>query len=193
MKKFLTCIITTAFLMCIVSPLMSSSEDKTVQRRIMSDPSLVVPGCGAEGVMLGEEIGKVLHRFGMDKFRASRPPAHRELFKDVFDIDSSVKIVFDSLYLCEEKRMTLCVLNTRVVAVIGLNGDRTTVDGVDFKKGINAFIYHYGNRHLVKLQSGSNGIYLYRLLGIGAFDDGSNDSVDLFIVFSPDGNERQSP
>lgn len=193
MKKIITFTITSAFLMYNVSPLISSREDNTVQHRILSDPTLVAPGQGAEGVILGEEIDQVLRRHGRERFRASRPPMHRELFKDVFDIDSSVKIVFDSLYLCEEKRMTLCVLNMRVSAVIGFNGDRTTSDGVDFKRGITHFVYHYGNRNLIQLQSGNNGIYLYRHLGIGAIDDGLNDSVDLYIIFHPDGNEDLNP
>lgn len=193
MKKILARSITAACIMCNVLPLMSSNEYNRVHHGILSDPSLVAPGHGAEGVMLGEEIDKVLRRHGRDRFRVSRPPMHRELFKDVFDIDSSVKIVFDSLYLCEEKRMALCVLNMRVGAVIGLNGDRITVEGVDFKKGINNFIYHYGNRNLVQLQSGSNGIYLYRHLGIGAIDDGLNDSVDLYVIFPPDGKDDLNP
>lgn len=171
--------------MLTLTPLMSSQERDELHQRIRSDTSLVVPGNGAEGVVLGEEIDGVLQRYRRDGFRVSRPPAFRELFKDVFNVDSEIKIVFDSLYFNEEKRVTLCVLRERVTAVIGLNGDRFTTDGVDLKKGINHFIFHYGNRDLAELRGGSNGIYLYPHLGIGAVDDGMNDSVDIYVVFPP--------
>ncbi|TFH42361.1 MAG: hypothetical protein E4G96_03605, partial [Chrysiogenales bacterium] len=166
----------------------SSGKENELDKRVRGDHSIVTPGAGAEGVELGEDIDAVMLRFGRDGFRMSRPPGLRELFKDVFDVDGVVKLFFDRIYYSDDNKIAFCVLRDRVEAVIGLSGDRITIHGIELEKGVSNFIFNYGNRDLLLIRVGTNGIYLYRNLGIAVMDDGMNDSIDLYIVFRPPTN-----
>jgi hypothetical protein len=155
------------------------------QEKIIGDSTIIVPGRGSNGIVIGEDIDDVVMRFGKSKFKISRPNQVSELFKDVFKMRGNTRIYFDAMYYNEEKKCAVCVFKGRVDAVIGFDGSYTTSDAVNLQRGINNFIFNYGNRNLKLLRQGGNAIYVYPEHGIAVIDDGDNDTIDLYIVFSP--------
>lgn len=152
---------------------------------IIRDETMIVPGLGSNGIVIGEDIEAVLQRFGKQKFRISKPSQVNELFKNVFKIASDTKIYFDSIYYNDYRKCAACVFQGRVIAVIGFDSNCVTKDAVNLESGINNFIFNYGNKNMIVLRSGTNGMYIYSALGIALADDDMNDSIDLFIVFAP--------
>jgi hypothetical protein len=152
---------------------------------IIHDETMIVPGLGSNGIVIGEDIDAVIRRFGKQKFRISKPNHVSELFKNVFKIVSDTKIYFDTIYYNDEQKCAACVFQGKVIAVIGFDTNRVTIDAVNLQSGINNFIFNYGNKNSKVLRSGTNGIYIYRDIGIAVVDDDMNDSIDLYIIFVP--------
>jgi hypothetical protein len=168
-----------------------AADENVPYDRILRDHTIVAPGYGSEGVLVNEEIEPVLKRFGRMKFKISKSRNTGELFKDVFKVNSSYKLYFESLYYHEENKFTVCVFQGKVVALIGFNNNRITTDSVNMRSGINSFIFYYGKRSLRLIKADSNGIYLYPDRGIAVVDDGMNDSIDLYIVFAIDNGKKK--
>ena len=159
--------------------------EANVESKIRNDDLLIAPGIGSHSMLLGEPVDPLILRAGRDKFKISQPTAQGELFKDVFHVTINIKIVFDALYYNESNNYTLCVYRGSVVAIVGLINTGMTTEGVSLKSGINNFIFNYGNTNVTRIQNGSHGMYVYRAKGIAVVDDDMNDSIDLYIVFSP--------
>jgi len=157
---------------------------------IIRDDTMIVPGLGSNGIVIGEDIDTVIKRFGKQKFRISKPNRVSELFKDVFKIASDTRIYFDTIYYNDEQKCAVCVFQSKVNAVIGFDANRVTLDAVNLQSGINNFIYNYGNKNMKVLRSGTNGIYIYYTMGIAIVDDDMNDSIDLFIIFVPPAGKK---
>ena len=161
-----------------------AGEDTVSYDRIIRDNTIIAPGVGSDGVLLNEDMDAVATRFGLRKFKISKPRGTGELFKHVFKVDSGNKIYFDSLYYHEEKKFMVCVFRRKVVALVGFNNNNITTEAVSLRSGISSFMYYYGNRSARLIKSDSNGIYLYPGRGIAVIDDGMNDTIDVYIVFS---------
>lgn len=160
-------------------------SDSLIVNNLRSNESLVAPGLGSNTVLIGDEIDSVIQKEGRERFKISKPSITGELFKDVFHIGNKLQIYFNALYCNENDNYSLCVYNGKIVAVIGLSDSVTTVDGANLKLGITNFIFNYGNNNIVKLQRGSHGLYMYPSLGIAVIDDDMDDTIDLYIIFSP--------
>ncbi|MBP7734834.1 MAG: hypothetical protein KA369_02565 [Spirochaetes bacterium] len=168
-----------------------AEEDTIPYDRILRDSTLIVPGIGAEGILINEDIEDVFKRVGRMKYKVSKPRATGELFKNVFNVNSRKKIYFETLYYHEENKYTACVFHGKVVAVIGLNNNRVTLDSVNLRSGINSFIFNYGKRNLYLVKSDSNAVYIYPDRGTAVADDGMNDSIDFYIVFRGETSETR--
>jgi hypothetical protein len=166
-------------------PAAGAPEEFGSQDDIMRDETMIVPGLGSNGIVIGEDIEAVIRRFGKQNFRISRPRQVNELFNNVFKIASDTKIYFDSLYYYDGRKYAACVFQGKVIAVIGFDANCVTKDAVNLQSGISNFIYNYGNKNLKVLRSGTNGMYVYSALGIALADDDMNDTIDLFVVFVP--------
>ena len=151
--------------------------------KIKQDESFIVPGLGADRVIMEEDIHTVVQRFKGNSFKISKPKKIAELFKDVFNLASTIPIYFDSIYHNDEQKFSICVYQNKVVAVIGMKINKITIDFVELNSGINNFIYHYGNKNLHQMRNGSHGIYYYPEKGIAVVDDNLNDSIDMYIIF----------
>lgn len=178
------------FLLLPVILQVNGSGQPVSREKIISDTAIIVPGYGSNGIALGEDMDNVVMRFGKSKFKISRPNQASELFKDVFKVRGTTIIYFDAMYYNEEKKCAACVIKGRVVAVIGFEGSYTTSDAVNLQRGINNFIFHYGNRNVKHLRQGANVIYIYPDRGIAVIDDGDNDTIDLYVVFNPPVNNN---
>lgn len=152
---------------------------------IKHDASLLIPGFGASGIVLGEDSNSVIRRFKKHELKLSKPKKGDELFKSIFKISCSTKIYFDSLYYNDERKISFFVFHGKIVSIIGLDLNKATIDAVSLLQGVNNFIFHYGNKNLYIYKSGTHGIYLYPGLGIAIVDDDMNDTIDMYLVFKP--------
>lgn len=159
--------------------------ESSIENRLRLDTSLIAPGIGSNTILIGDEIDSVIQKKGRERFKISKPSKTGELFQDVFHLDNTLDIYFNTLYYNENDNYTLCVYNGKVVAILGLNNSVTTIDGVNLKSGINNIIFYYGNNNLLRLRKGSHGLYAYPASGIAVIDDDMNDTIDLYIIFSP--------
>ncbi len=174
-----------SFCVCFLAFLPDLYGESSSESDLRHDESLVVPGSGSNSIVIGDAIDFVIQKKGIGKFKISKPLTTGELFKDVFHVENKMKIYFSALYYNENDGYSLCVYNGKIVAIIGLSDFVKTVDGVSLKWGINNLIFNYGNNDMVKLQRDSHGLYAYPSLGIAVIDDDLNDSIDLYIIFSP--------
>jgi hypothetical protein len=152
--------------------------------RIKSDESLIVPGRGAENIILNDNAAEFLSIKGYPD-RIAQFRTKRELFKDVFKIDSPVKVYFDKIYYYQLKRLTIFTLNRKISSIIGMNSYRITIDSVNLSNGVEYFVFNYGNSGVKILSRKNNKIYIYTKLGIAIFDDKNDDTIDMYVVFQP--------
>ncbi|HSV96093.1 MAG TPA: hypothetical protein VLM75_04065 [Spirochaetota bacterium] len=167
-------------LLVITGSLFSPDE---LALRLKNDTSLVAPGLGSEGVVLGENVSSLVR----DRGRADRvamPGGVRDLLRDVFGQTSGPAIRFDRVYHYAYGRFAVFLLGDEVVAVAGYDRSRVTTDAVSISAGAESFVFNYGNEGLERLTRRKNVMYVYRNLGIAVADDGGDDSIDLVIVFT---------
>ena len=113
------------------------------------------------------------------EFRASR-----ELFKEIFKIESPVKIYFDKIYYYKMRDLIVFIHNNRITTIIGLNNYRITIDSVNLSNGTEYFVFSYGNTGVKILSSEKNRIYVYSSVGIAIVDDRDDGVIDMYMVFS---------
>lgn len=150
--------------------------------RIKNDPSLVAPGFGAEGVVLGERTTSLLRDRGRPD-RVAAPGSVRHLFGEVFGLDAGPHVRFDRIFHYAYGKYSVFLLGDEVVAVAGYDRARVTTDAVNVAAGMESFIFNYGNSGLQRLARRSSTMYVYPNLGIAVADDGNDDSIDLVLVF----------
>jgi hypothetical protein len=89
--------------------------------------------------------------------------------------------------LYRRNRYALFTDNGIVQAVAGLSpADRITDDAVKLTDGADSFIMNYGNSGLNIVNKDGHRIYIYRKMGIAIFDDNSDDSIDMYLIFPPE-------
>lgn len=158
--------------------------NESIFERILQDETLIVPGRGAERVLLSENIVNVMDRYGKYRFKYSRPPQISELFKDIFKVDGNLRIYFDGIYYNDEKKFALFVFKKMIVAVVGFNQNKITEDSILLSKGLDHFIFSYGNKHMTIVENAGNKICIYPDRGVALIDDGRDDGIDMYIVFT---------
>lgn len=178
----LATILIVSFIFCTVF------AETDLMEKVKQDDSFIVPGFGANKVVLEENINYAIQRFKHNSFKLSKPRKISELFKDVLKISSKIQIYFDALYYNAENKFSICVFNNSIVAIIGTNVNKITIDFVDLNNGVNNFIFNYGNKNLYQISNGSHAIYYYLIKGIAVIDDDSNDTIDMYIVFKGRGS-----
>lgn len=114
----------------------------------------------------------------------------KELFRDVFKIKSPVNIYFDKIYYYNYHKAIFFIDSNLITAISGMNTDRITPESVKLSKGIEYFIFNYGNKNLktMKKENGNDIIYLYSKYGIALVDDKNNDRVDMYLIFPAQNN-----
>ncbi len=175
--------IIAAFL-CLI---LISAGGEVYRDRIISDMMLVVPGIGAEKAMLGSDLNEFLQRTRRAQYKVSRLKKAGDVFADILKINSDIKVYFDEIYFNDETGSVIYSFNKKISAVGGLSQERQTIDMVDLKAGIENFLFNYGNAGLEKIENSISRVYIYKTSGIALFDDGKNDTIDLYIVFPVSG------
>jgi hypothetical protein len=151
--------------------------------RVKSDPSLIVPGFGSEGVLLGERVETLLRDRGRPD-RVALTGDAKDLFGEVFGQASGPAIRFDRIYQYPYGHFAVFLLGEEVVAVAGYDRVRVTSDAVGIAAGAESFIFNYGNEGLERLTRRRSVMYVYRKLGIAVADDAGDDTIDLVLVFT---------
>jgi hypothetical protein len=169
--------------MAVLCMLLISAEGETYRDRIISDLMLVVPGVGSEKAIIGSDLNEFLLRTRRANYKVTHPDKTGEIFSDILKIKTDIKIFFDYIYLNEETGSIIYSLNKVITAAGGLSADRYTENNVNFKAGVENFLFYYGNSDLVKIENSVSCVYIYKSVGIAVFDDGKNDSIDLYLVF----------
>jgi len=142
----------------------------------LKDRSLIVPGKSAEGFFLGD---KLLPVSSVLKPADVIGEELKKVIKDIINSD------FDHIYYIKDYSI-IFLKEDRIVAIGGLQTeDRVTIDAQKLADGALAFVIAYGNRYLKIIRDNENKIYLYEKYGIAVFDDLSDDSIDMYIVFFP--------
>ncbi len=166
--------------------LFSSIANIPSETNLRNDNSLIIPGIGAERVLINDNLRRVVSLLGSPE-SISRFDKTQELFKTVFENDSPRKIFFDRLYYYKQQNAIILCQKGFVSGIIGLVSSRITTESVSLKKGVEYFIFNYGNNELIALSGRSNKkrdmIYLFNNLGLAIGDDGDDDSIDFYIVF----------
>lgn len=168
---------------CIFSVI---SSPGSLPEKIKTDINLIVPGVGAENASLKDESGILISIKGYPD-SVSKFEETKDLFHHVFGIDSRIKIYFNRIYYYEKQKSVFFINDNIITAIAGMTNSRITSDSIALKKGIEYFIFGYGNNKLtvlIKSDDKNRGrIYLYQENGIAVFDDEDDDIIDMYVVF----------
>jgi len=168
----------------IIISILTSYSEGFLKLKIKNDEVLVVPGLGAENIVLNEN-DNILSLLKKDPGIICRFKSQNELFNDIFRLKSSVQINYDKICCYNSLRVIVFSRNGFISAIAGLIINRITIDSVSLQNGVDYFIFNYGNNGLQVLKKKNDKIYLYSKLGIAIVDDNSDDIIDMYIVFPP--------
>ena len=139
------------------------------------------PHC-LHNICLNDLKNQVLSKKNKATYKLVRPPKgnrYHDLFKHVLQVESSIKIYFDEMYVYQNY-IVVFYLN-KAKALIDLKPN--IYNKIDLKKGIEFFILKNGNQGLKQIKGDSNSIYLYPNKGIALIDNDNNDTVDMLIIY----------
>ncbi len=171
----------SAILMVVLAGSVPGSD---MEIKIRTDPDLVAPGIGAEGIVLKDASAEIYARMGYPD-RVVVQNSRLQVFSEIFGQKPAVDVSFDKIYYYESKRFIVFLFSGRVSAIAGLNRNRVTSDSVSLNSGVDYFIFRYGNEGLQSFAKGKNRLYIYPRLGMALADDGGDNEIDMFIVFEP--------
>jgi hypothetical protein len=178
-------IIAPLLVIILVLPVFSYAETgkEDFKTLIRKERTLVVPGTGGEGVLLGEETSVATGSLSEENFTVSQLKKELDLYRDVLKIESPQRILFDRITFFPGLETVLLSRQGRICSIIGLSSQRVTSDSIDLEKGIEYILFSYGNERLVTLKNKSGTIYIYFDQGIAFVDDDSDNSLDMYILF----------
>ena len=178
-------------LFCVIALVVSESPVILgLKVKIKRDDHLIVPGFGAENILLGENVGELSKQYKKDNYRIVKPDGENNLLQHVFKTSFRKKIMFDEMYYFEGRKIIIMIREKIVVSVLSMNRQRVTIDSVDLHLGVENFIKAYKKNKFKKYLSNDNVLYNCRELGIGIVDDGNDDVVDMYYVFYPNKGRR---
>lgn len=166
----------------LLAVLLSIQGTPNLKVNIQADKSLIVPGLGAERILLNDEAQHILSQMGYPD-KIARFNKSRELFKHIFDIRISPNIYFTKIYYYKASGIIVFLNNKKVSSIIGLNKFRITNESVNLQNGAEYFIFNYGNKTLKTVKNNKNTLYIYSQQGIAIVDDKSDDTIDMYIIF----------
>jgi len=166
----------------IISALSIQFTEAELKIKVKTDRMLVVPGIGAENVVIKDSYKELAAAKGIPE-RVADFKSQKELFRDVFKLQSEINIGFDKICYYEVKKAIVFLRSGEVVAVAGLDKNRVTIDAINLEGGVENFLFNYGNDGLSVIKRGDDKIYLYGNIGIALFDDKSDNVIDMFLVF----------
>ena len=184
MKDFPVQICLLLIIILFNGPVFPSGSPGEFDRNIRNDSTLIVPGRGAEKLMIDDTLARVMDVYGHPG-RVARFKEKKDLFKDVFRVSGEIRVSYNKILYYENQGVIVLLLENAVCAIIGLNNFRITSEAVNLRQGAEYFIFIYGNIGLTKLKKGNNTIYMYREMGIILVDDHNDDSINMYVLVKP--------
>lgn len=154
--------------------------------KIKSDETLIIPGFGAENILLDDASDEIISLKGYPD-RVCEFEKAKEFFKDIYNLESPQKIFFNKIFHFIDINLIILIHENVVSAIIGLSSSRITVDFVNLSKGVEHFLFTYGNKDLNVLTKNDNKFFIYSKLGFAVADDKSDDVIDMYLIFSKKG------
>ena len=152
-------------------------------KKIKTDETIIVPGIGAEKIVIGENIATAYKVLNENKYKLSKFRKQKELFKEIFKIESNVKIYYDKIHYFNLKKVIIFSREGIITAIIGLRINRVTEESVSLDRGIDYFIFNYGNENIRQFSNDRGKIYISKKMGIALFDDNDNNKISMFLIF----------
>ncbi len=139
------------------------------------DVNLIVPGKTAEGYNIGDRIeDNELIQYDNEK----------KSIGDILEIEAFKYLTFDSI-IYKDDSSVIFIKDGVINAIAGLKIERrVTSDAVLLSRGIDNFILNYGNKGLLTSSSGNHKVYYYKELGIAVFNDDSDGSINMYLIFN---------
>ncbi|MCX7678794.1 MAG: hypothetical protein N2316_06210 [Spirochaetes bacterium] len=169
-------------LTCFSAVVYGSSHN--LSNRVQNDETLVIPGIGAEKVLIDDNKENVIARLG-SPIRVVTFENAQEVFTTIFQLPPELHIPFEDIYYYGNEHGIIFFHKGNVSAIGGFAKKRVTHDGVSLENGIQRVIFHYGNEELLTLAKGKHRAYIYFQKGIALFDDNGDDGIDLYLIFKP--------
>lgn len=182
--KFFQILKTTHLRACCIALSLLAAASADMQNRIIADETLIILGIGAEKASLGESASTIIARLGSPR-RTAKAESNGEVFQTVFNLKADLKIPFDAIYYYGEGKGIFFFHQNALSAIAGGAKNRVTDQAVLLGKGVQQFIFHYGNAGLAIVPKGKHRAYCYFQKGIALFDDNGDDGIDLYVVFRP--------
>ncbi len=151
-------------------------------QRLRSDETLIIPGIGAEKLLLSDSAAGVASLKGSPD-RTARFRTTEEIFGTIYKLQTDLKIPYDMIYYYNEKKCVVFLHDSRVSAIAGFSSNRVTDLSVDLGKGMDNFIFSYGNLGMEIKEKASNRACLFAERGIAVFDDGRDGKIDMYLIF----------
>ena len=173
----------------LLFPLVVYGQDaiKNQYEIINNNTRVIVPGIGAEGVLLGDKEGDVIRKYKATDISIIRTEK-KDFFSDVLRINAPCQVYFNKIIKIANANIACFMYNGSVCVITGSNNDRVVLNNISIINGIDYFIYSFGNKGISKFQSGKNHLLLYAEKGICiADDDNDNDNdnpVGFFLAYS---------
>ncbi len=184
MITFKTPLFKRILLVSILIMLDLSGNGQPLVETVRKDDTLIAPGLGAEGIILGDYTANLISVKGYPS-RIAQFKTNREVFEDVFRQKGPVKIYFQKIYYYEKNRFMLFIGENRVAAIAGMNNYRITSDAINLGNGLDYFVFSYGNSGAVTLKKGKNRLIVYPYSGIALADDNGDNKIELYLIFPP--------
>lgn len=171
LKKFINSILIIIFL------LSCSTRQKDTEKK---DFTLIIPGKYAESFTLSDTASaeETASQIDISSMPESLLP---------FTSNNQIHPFTFNRIIYLKNRYALFTDKGIVKAIAGLSpANRVTDDAVKLTDGADSFIMNYGNSGLAIINNEGHRIYIYKKMGIAIFDDNSDDSIDMYLIFSPE-------
>ncbi len=144
------------------------------------DVTLIIPGKSAEGFMLNDAVNI---EEGAALIETESVPEALSFLTG----NNSIPFALFRNIIYMRSRYALFTNNGIITAIAGLSpASRVTDDAVKLTEGVDSFIMNYGNSGLTMVKDDTHRIYIYKQAGIAIFDDDSDDSIDMYLIFPPE-------
>jgi hypothetical protein len=151
--------------------------------QVSRDESLVAPGIGAERIVISRTLAQFESVYSGESFKNVFTKVSAEIFRDVLKVKCNHALYFNEIRYYSKNQTAFFLLNNRVQAIAGRSDNRVTSDSIDLEKGVEYFVYSYGNKSLERIRDGKSSIYLYPGEGIAVIDDDDDDDIDMYLIF----------
>jgi|GEM_PF-2687633 len=146
----------------------------------------------AYDIYSGKKVGPVKIDMPLsDAFRELKNPVLKELkekdrenfFAKILQLPEAGMLHYNSLFYCPELNIVLLVANGKVSG-LAVTAEEGMLEGVvDVKRGIEPVLVFYGKAGMTIVKKNEHRVYVYKERGIMFFDDNSNGSVDMIIIW----------